>query len=482
MKHQIVRLFILACSIFSISGNIDAQKYISSEYLRSYDQAYFLSEFSLFVNNAVELYRINYTTKNIEGKVDTASGLVVIPDNNNFTYSVIAYHHGTVGSRYDVPSYESFEVLIPSIYAAYGFISIAPDYLGLGDSKGFHPYIHAASEAWATKDMLIAAQDFYEERGITAKKRVMISGYSQGGHAGMAAHKLLESDPSLGFNVVAATHMSGPYDISSNMKNLLLDDGEYPLVAYMPYVALAFDEVYGIFNGDINSFFLPNYSSLILQFYREEIDLWTLNDLLIAELNNEFGKANPAKMLIPQVLADIIADDNHPVNVALRDNDVYDWAPKADTRLLYCGKDEQVAFQNSLTAEAKMKANGATKVNAYNIDPNGNHSSCVSPAVTNSVFFFLGFRELTDTDDQIIVNNSYVTPNPVNNGEITINGLNQSVEYKIDIYNTNGALVKSVDNYKSDHMISTIDFTKGMYIAKIASNNGEIYSTKFVVL
>lgn len=475
--HKNILLTIL---VVTGSASLFGQKFISSEYLRSYDKAHFLAEYSLFVQNAVDLYRINYTTVNTEGEVDTASGLVILPDNNNFTYSVIAYHHGTVGSRYDVPSYESFEILIPSIYAAYGFISIAPDYIGLGDSKGFHPYIHAASEAWNTKDMLIAAEEFYKEKDYTFKRRVMMSGYSQGGHAGMAAHRLLETED-LGFEVVAATHMSGPYDISSGMKDLLLSEEEYPLVAYMPYVALSFDLVYGIFNGDINNFFLPNYSDIIMRFYREEIDLWTMNDLLVAELNSEFGKAIPAKMIVPQVLADIVANENHPVNVALRDNDVYDWTPTADTKLYYCGKDEQVAFQNSLTAEAKMKENGTKLIEAVNIDPNGTHSSCVSPAVTRSVFFFLSFRQLTDIDDEIFVKELAIHPNPVGQGVITLIGLEQGQSHEVSIFNTNGQLLQSISNVKYDQTVDVSNLSSGFYTVKVTSSDNKLHIGKIVI-
>jgi hypothetical protein len=369
------------------------QEYVSSTFIRSLDKNYFLNNYGLAVHSGVDLYRMLYTTVDLEGRPDTASGLVVLPVEKGYDYSISVYHHGTVGSRFEVPSYSSGEDEIAALFGALGFVSLAPDYIGLGDSRGFHPYIHANSEAWATRDMVMAVEEFCELNATYVRKRVLFTGYSQGGHAGMAAHRLFETED-LGYEVPAAAHMSGPYVISEVMKDMLLSDEEYPLVAYLPFVSLSYNEVYGIFNGNIQNFFIPKYATAINRFYNEEIDLWTLNGFLANTLLTDHGGVYPKFMIQPDMLASILSDDDHPVNLALKDNDVHDWAPEADTKLFYCGADEQVDFQNSITCESTMKQNGAPEVEAINLNNNADHGGCVSPALTASLFHFLAYRDL----------------------------------------------------------------------------------------
>jgi hypothetical protein len=79
--------------------------------------------------------------------LDTASGLLVlpvVPDTTNLP--IVVYAHGTTDGPADVPSklHGGYEVAMA--YAAKGFAVAAPDFLGLGDARGFHPYVHAASK------------------------------------------------------------------------------------------------------------------------------------------------------------------------------------------------------------------------------------------------------------------------------------------------------------------------------------------------
>lgn len=62
----------------------------------------------------------------------------------------------------------------------------------------------------------------------------------------MAFHRSMEAN-NMGFDLKAASHMSGPYSISTGMKQLLISDEAYGTVAYIALVALGYNEVYGIF-------------------------------------------------------------------------------------------------------------------------------------------------------------------------------------------------------------------------------------------
>ncbi len=74
-------------------------------------------------------------------------------------------------------------------FAGQGFIGILPDYMGFEDDTLVQPYFHAESEARVIFDALHAVDEWIRPnlpRGIAPLRRVA-AGYSQGGHAVLAA-------------------------------------------------------------------------------------------------------------------------------------------------------------------------------------------------------------------------------------------------------------------------------------------------------
>ncbi len=70
-----------------------------------------------------------------------------------------------------------------------------PDYLGYAKSTyAFHPYLHADSQATTVIDSVRAARNAADAVGAKLSGKVMFTGYSQGGHASMAAHRAAERD------------------------------------------------------------------------------------------------------------------------------------------------------------------------------------------------------------------------------------------------------------------------------------------------
>jgi len=56
--------------------------------------------------------------------------------------------------------------------------------------------------------------------------------------------------------------------------------------------------------------------------------------------------------------------------------------------MLYCGMDPMVFPQNSIMAQDTMNALGAIDVQEIELDPNGNHFTCVMSAFTDSLVWF----------------------------------------------------------------------------------------------
>ena len=353
-----------------------------------------------FVEYGVDSYRVEYETTNIDGTPGMASGLVTIPNDPDQNYPMLVFQHGTVNGRDDVPSNLAGGYQLGGVFGAMGYISIQPDYLGLGINPGVHPYIHSDSEAWVAVDMMRHVKEKLNEElpaGPYLNDQVFLSGYSQGGHASMALHKALEEEYSDEFTVTATSHMSGPYSVSKEMIDFTLGEDEYFFCAYLAWVSLSMKEAYPVELADIGieDMFRAQYVDDINAFANESIDLNELNSRLIAGLTAETGMVTPKDLMIPEMLDNIQNNPDHPVSVALALQDNYDWTPQAPTRLMYCSGDDQVTFKNAILAEEVMNANGAPDVVALEQGATNDHGACVAPAVTTTVFFFLNYRMVT---------------------------------------------------------------------------------------
>ncbi|MBX3746660.1 MAG: hypothetical protein KF833_15230 [Verrucomicrobiae bacterium] len=102
----------------------------------------------------VTAWRLVYATVDPFGFPTQASALVVTPEVGEGAVPLVSYQHGTVTRRADVPSRLNDEADLGLILAAARYLVVMPDYLGLGDSPGRHPYHHAGSQATAVVDAL----------------------------------------------------------------------------------------------------------------------------------------------------------------------------------------------------------------------------------------------------------------------------------------------------------------------------------------
>ena len=442
----------------------------------------------LSVPYGVDLYKVRYMTPDTEGNDHIASGLLCIPNDPTFTYPMAIYQHGTVADRDDVPSNLMGGFQLAMVFSAFGYVVCAPDYIGLGDSPGVHPYVHAQTEASAAIDMLRVARELDDDdsfAGLALNDQLFISGYSQGGHAAMAAHRELETNLSNEFTVTAAAPMSGPYSISEKMIDFTLGEEEYGTVAYLAWSNIGFKRAYPelLKDFELEDVFKAEYLGDILEFESEAIDLWELNDRLIATLVATVGSSVPKNMLKDEVLNSILTDPDYPLSVALADNDTYDWAPQAPTNLYYCEGDDQVTFENAILASQVMNDNGAAEVNAVRLDKDASpedHGGCVFPAALSAVSFFGTFQELLSSNEAVSFDpNSKVY---YANNHLNVNIPNERTgDYNlITIYNQTGMKVweqiaqKGLSSYNIGHL------TDGMYVVTLRDSD-QLYKTEKLI-
>ncbi len=319
----------------------------------------------------VNAVKIIYNTIDGKGNPTMASGVVFFPVvTETSCMPVFSYLHGTLTRDFDAPSnLQGIESVIGWIMAMDGYISVLPDYVGMGDGPGVHPYSHAASEASASVDMLKAALLFCNSSSLVLSKPngdLYLSGYSQGAHAALATQNELQQNPVPGLTLRKTVAGSGAYSLSYIQKNYLFEHPVYPSPSFLPYLLLGYNEVYGNLYSNLSQVFVNPYSTTISGLFN---GVYTVD-----EIDSQLPSMWKT-MFVPKYLWNIQYNYFHPVNIALRKNDVINWKPKTDLHLYYCTCDELVANENSTLAWLSFLLKGSSKVSCLPVGP-FKHAEC----------------------------------------------------------------------------------------------------------
>jgi pimeloyl-ACP methyl ester carboxylesterase len=223
---------------------------------------------------------LHYNTVGVIGEKATASAAMLVPTGCTPNGALVAYAKGTdlVKTR-TLADYNDDETrLLMMMYAAQGYTVVATDYLGFAKSSyTYHPYLHADSQATTIVDGIRAARIAASAVGASLSGKVMLTGYSQGGHASMAAHRAIERDLANEITVVAGAHLAGTYALSSAMQSGVAIAG-YQF--FVPYMVTSWQKVYGdLYDRAADAFKAPyvdwiesllpsttyNYTSLVTQ-------------------------------------------------------------------------------------------------------------------------------------------------------------------------------------------------------------------------
>jgi hypothetical protein len=326
----------------------------------------------------VSVYKLVYETVDPLGGRTQASGALIVPQVTGQALPLVSYQHGTLTRKSDAPSATLFgETLIGVVLATSGYVAALPDYLGLGDSPGLHPYHHASSEATASVDMLRAARAFCASNNIALNGQLFLCGYSQGGHVTMALHRELEAYHTNQFIITASAPMAGAYDLSGVTTDDVLGGRPQPNPYYFAYLLAAYQDVYRLAPG-LADLLAPPYDS-------------TLPPLLDGQHSGgQINAAMPAdvrQVLKPEVLAAFQTNPSHPLRIALRDNDLYRWTPRAPVRLYHCSGDQDVIFANAQVAWESFRSRGA-QAQLVNPVPGGDHADCALPSLLEAKAWF----------------------------------------------------------------------------------------------
>jgi len=342
--------------------------------------SYLLNGISLTAQYGVNCYKVVYETIDPLGGRTTASGGLYLPQHSGINWPLLSFSHGTITQTNDVPSEAvTLDAFAGIAFASVGYVSVVADLLGLGSSPGFHPYLHARSEATASVDMLRAARNYCASNNIGLNGQLFLAGYSQGGHTEMALHRELERYHTNEFTVTACAPMAGPYDMSGVELNDILSPRCPPNPYYAAYVLVAYQSLYSL---------APSWADLLAPPYNSTIPPLFNGNTDSTNINSAMPGCNISSFLLPAVVSSLTNDPGSPLYQALRDNDLDRWKPLAPMRLYHCSGDLDVLPANSQVAYSNFVAQGATQVQLIDPMPGGDHSTCVIPALTAAKTWF----------------------------------------------------------------------------------------------
>ena len=321
----------------------------------------------------VRVMSLNYSTVGVNGETANASGVMLVPAGAcaNGSYPLVAYAKGTDVQKPRTlanPS-DGETFLLTAMYAAQGYAVVATDYLGYAKSTySYHPYLHADSEASTVIDSIRAARAAAFGQGLMFSGKVMLTGYSQGGHSSMAAHRAIERDMPGEINVVGAAHLAGPYNLSGSFKLTNVIAG-YQF--FVPFMVTAWQKVYGnVYSSVTQAFKLPysNYIETLLP--SPTLNFTTL--VTTGALPGGPGVTpEMARDLVfqPDFITDARTNDNNPLFVAAKKNDLLGWSPRA--RTLLCGGAGDPTVPPAVhrdVAQADFASRGLTNVTSVDVD------------------------------------------------------------------------------------------------------------------
>jgi hypothetical protein len=342
----------------------DARAYFDS-WVEFYQDFYrFPASLPVDIDHGFDTYKVTHCTVDVappgrsRPAPTIATGNVSVPRKAG-PLDTVAYLHGTSVSFYDAPSNpnvfgefsengESFDGPPSSaIFAGAGFIYVAPDYLGLGDSTvPRHRYFHAATEASSAVDLLAASRDVLRGLRIRRGDQLFTFGFSQGGHAALALQRALEKRR---VEVTATAIVGAVLDVERFFLSGIADTTTVTVPLYVSYLLLAYDDIYDVYRRPADVFRQP-YAATVPGLF----DMRHFFDDVLAGL-----PPTSSELLRAPYFRAVSGNPDDPLRVRLRENAVDRWRPHAPIRVYHSPDDEEVFFDDVLVSVDRLRRRGA---------------------------------------------------------------------------------------------------------------------------
>jgi Secretory lipase len=350
----------------------------------------------------IDVRYVQYGTVGAKGERASATGAMFVPTGTSATCSgerpILLYAHGTTSAKdYNIALLGSTNAaageagLVAAMYAAQGYIVVAPNYAGYESSSlGYHPYLVADQQSKDMIDALHAGRSALPAmaNGTTDNGKLFIAGYSQGGHVAMATHRALQE---AGETVTASAGGSGPYALATLIDATFGGTPNLGGTVFTPLITSSWQQAYGDIYAQPTDIYTSTYATgidTLLPSVTPLADLFTTGKLpQLTLFGNDVANypavapqfqvyyGAPDQSLINTtyanaMLGDLVAnpcpytDAAAPLNCspantlrkAAQTNDLRNWTPSSP--LLMCGgnADPTVFFVSSQLTQAYFQA------------------------------------------------------------------------------------------------------------------------------
>lgn len=373
---------------------------------------------------SVSVHQLRYQTVGVGTDMAGASGALMIPSGTDPVCQgprpIVLYAHGTSPERaYNIanlPAGDVESIATASVFAAQGYIVVAPNYVGYDSSSlPYHPFLNADQQSKDMIDALTAARSALPAASApstTDSGKLFVTGYSQGGFVAMATHRALQA---AGATVTASAPMSGPYALSAFGDAIFAGQASISAPVNLTLLISSYDRAYGDIFVNTTDVFDAKYANGIESLLPSATPLTDLvaqgkipRDVVFsntppdpafapitpatepAELASVFARGFGPDFLITnayrlsylqdqQVAPDggfpartdglPPANPTHPLRRALKTNDLRNWSPAAPVLLCGGSQDPTVFYFNTQLMQDYWAATAPTaSVTVVNVD------------------------------------------------------------------------------------------------------------------
>ncbi len=353
---------------------------------------------------AVVLYKVSYVSVVPErkGRPIVATGLLAVPIvKDDRSLAVVSYQHGTVYGKHAVPSY-AFSRKNPSGYAQYagayetrlmvaqyagqGYVVMAADYFGLGDSRQPEAYSVKGSEQEACMGLYRAVKSFLATKGIR-ESRLFLAGWS---HGGLVTTAFLEKLQARHIAVAATFTAASPNDPFAALSAWMDQKARIDAVRHVTPLALtvfSFQHYYAV-PGLARSVIRSRYYTLLKRIYDRDYRSRQARDRIYAAIGG--SKTGLLQFLRRRYASPAVLADSTFGRLLAR-AETYREVFLSPVRMFYGTRDEVVPVALAKLAADYQEAMGSHMIRMIRVR-GGNHRGTFLTAVSQSLAWFSALR------------------------------------------------------------------------------------------
>jgi pimeloyl-ACP methyl ester carboxylesterase len=326
------------------------------------------------VQYGVDFYKLTYNTT-YNGVQIQASGLLAIPKNTPSAPALLSAQHGTIFANSDAPSNFPNSFTGYELFAAAGFVTVIPDYIGYGVSGNIvHPYYDTQYSGSVVVDMLKAAKYYLSTQSKPITNKLFLVGYSEGGYVTLAAQKAIETNTTNNLTLTAAVEGAGCYDLVGMLSGIA-EANTYPDPSLLALVINSYNKTYN-WNRPLSDFFAAPYAAAIPQLLNGTKSQTQINSALTTSVSTLFTSTfyNDLESSAGEIT----------LKAQFTANSFPTWYPKSATRLYHGTLDEDVPYQTSVSTYTKFITGGSKDLLLIPIY-NGTHETSVQPMMLDAL-------------------------------------------------------------------------------------------------